>query len=226
MGTIASQITSLTVVYSTVYSDADQRKHQSSASLAFVWGIHRGLVNSLHKWPVTRKMFPFDDVIMSSITLQTLQSLSWIAVPKCWPRSMANKCELMFSSFVICISVTSIMKHTLSRTTISLEQLLISIWLHNSFDTQIQFLYWHLCDFNLDYEESGKFWKISIPFANHLNQSKPILTGLVICKILVSYTLLTGLVTKTTLPVPTRIFLLQTNCTIKWGACIKQIRPD
>ena len=45
-------------------SDADQRKHQSSASLAFVRGIHRGPVNSPHKWPVTRKMFPFDDVIM------------------------------------------------------------------------------------------------------------------------------------------------------------------
>ena len=41
MSTIASQITSLTIVYWTVYSDADQRKHQSSASLAFVWGIHR-----------------------------------------------------------------------------------------------------------------------------------------------------------------------------------------
>ena len=41
MTTMASQITSLTVVYSTVYSDADQRKHQSSASLAIVWGIHR-----------------------------------------------------------------------------------------------------------------------------------------------------------------------------------------
>ena len=65
MGAIASQITSLTIVYSTVYSDADQRKHQSSASLAFVWGINREPVNSPHKWPVTRKMFPFDDVIMS-----------------------------------------------------------------------------------------------------------------------------------------------------------------
>ena len=64
MGAIASQITSLTVVYSTVYSDADQRKHQRSASLAFVWGIHRGPLYSPHKWPVTRKMFPFDDVIM------------------------------------------------------------------------------------------------------------------------------------------------------------------
>ena len=41
MTTMASKTTSLTVVYSTVYSDADQRKHQSSASLAFVWGIHR-----------------------------------------------------------------------------------------------------------------------------------------------------------------------------------------
>ena len=66
MDAIASQITSLTIVYSIVYSDADQRKHQSSASLAFVRGIHRGPVNSPHKWPVTRKMFPFDDVIMYS----------------------------------------------------------------------------------------------------------------------------------------------------------------
>ena len=64
MGTISSQITSLTIVYSITYSDADQRKHQSSASLAFVRGIHRGPVNSPNKWPVTRKMFPFDDVIM------------------------------------------------------------------------------------------------------------------------------------------------------------------
>ena len=64
MSTIASQITSLTIVYSTVYSGADQRKHQSSASLAFVRGIHRGPVNSPYKGPVTRKMFPFDDVIM------------------------------------------------------------------------------------------------------------------------------------------------------------------
>ena len=64
IGMIASQITSLTIVYSTVYSDADQRKHQSSASLAYVRGIHRRPLNSLHKWPVTRKMFPFDDVMM------------------------------------------------------------------------------------------------------------------------------------------------------------------
>ena len=64
MGAMASQITNLTIVYSMVYSGADQRKDESSASLAFVWGNHREPVNSPHKWPVTRKMFPFDDVIM------------------------------------------------------------------------------------------------------------------------------------------------------------------
>ena len=74
MGAMASQITSLTIVYSTVYSGADQRKHQSSASLASVWGIHRWPVNSPHKWPVTRKIFPFHDVIMrcDNITNGTL----------------------------------------------------------------------------------------------------------------------------------------------------------
>ena len=59
MSAMASQITSLTIVYSIVYPDAKyQRKHQSSASLAFVRGIHRGPVNSPHKGPVTRKMCP------------------------------------------------------------------------------------------------------------------------------------------------------------------------
>ena len=64
MGAMASQITSITTVYSTVFSGADQRKLQSSTSLAVVRGIHWWPVNSLHKWPGTRKMFPFDDVIM------------------------------------------------------------------------------------------------------------------------------------------------------------------
>ena len=62
---MASQITSLEIVYSTLHSGADQRRHQSSASLAFVRRIHRGPVNSPHKRSVTRKMFSFDDVIMS-----------------------------------------------------------------------------------------------------------------------------------------------------------------
>ena len=69
MGSMASQITSLTIVYSAVHLGTDQRKHQSSASRAFVRGIHRGPVNSPHKWPVKWKMFPFDDVIMSAFSL-------------------------------------------------------------------------------------------------------------------------------------------------------------
>ena len=56
MGPMTSQITSLTIVYSAVYSGEDQRKHQSSASLAFVRGIHRWPVNSPRKWPVTENV--------------------------------------------------------------------------------------------------------------------------------------------------------------------------
>ena len=78
MSTMASQNTSLTIVYSTIYSGADQRKHQSSASLAFVRGIRRWPVNSPHKGPVTRKKFPFDDVIMGSRWLEnTIQIPPW-----------------------------------------------------------------------------------------------------------------------------------------------------
>ena len=57
MSAMASQIASLTIVCSTVYSSAVQRKHQIPASLAFVRGIHRWPVNSPHKEPVTRNLF-------------------------------------------------------------------------------------------------------------------------------------------------------------------------
>ena len=80
MSAIASQITSLAMGYLIVYSDADQRKHQSYASLAFVWGIHRAPVNSPHEWPVTRKMVPFDDVIilLHFTTTSTLLPAAWV----------------------------------------------------------------------------------------------------------------------------------------------------
>ena len=87
MSLMASQITSLTIVYSTVYSGADQRKHQSSATLAFVRGIHRGPVNSPHKWPVTRKMFPFDDVIMSKMS-QREKSLNKVKKKRSKPHTL------------------------------------------------------------------------------------------------------------------------------------------
>ena len=57
----------LTIAYSTVYSGADQRKHQSSVALTFVRVIQRWPANSTHKWSVTRKMLPFDDVIMYQV---------------------------------------------------------------------------------------------------------------------------------------------------------------
>ena len=88
MDATASQITSLTIVYSTVYSDVDQRKHQSSASQAFVREIHRGPVNSPHKWPVTRKKFPFDDVIMTTKSEPFAchdDVIKWTHFPRYWP---------------------------------------------------------------------------------------------------------------------------------------------
>ena len=80
-------ITSITIVYLTVYSGADQRKHQSSASLAFVRGIHRWPVNSPHKGPVTRKMFPFDDVIMAVAIIK----LEMSSLDLLWLSTITNK---------------------------------------------------------------------------------------------------------------------------------------
>ena len=87
MSVMASRITGLTIVYSSVYSGADQRKHQSSASLAFVRGIHRSPVNSPHKRPVTRKSFhlmtsscheanPNDCLVMASWYVNVSTSLA------------------------------------------------------------------------------------------------------------------------------------------------------
>ena len=69
MSAMASQITSVSMVCSTVCSGTDQGIHQSSASLAFMRGIHRRPLNSPHKGPVTRKIFSFGDVIMITISL-------------------------------------------------------------------------------------------------------------------------------------------------------------
>ena len=64
---MASQITGVSIVYSTVCSGEDHRKHQNPASLAFVRGIHRWPMNSPHKGPVTRKRFPFDNAIIGVV---------------------------------------------------------------------------------------------------------------------------------------------------------------
>ena len=79
MSAMASQITGVAIVYSNVCSGADKRKHQSDASLAFVGGIHRWPVNSPHKVPMARKMFPFDNVIMGDATQTRLNLHALIA---------------------------------------------------------------------------------------------------------------------------------------------------
>ena len=98
MGAMASQITSLTIVYSIVYSGADQIKHQSSASLDFVWGIHRSPVNSPHKGPATGKMFSFDDVVMAD-------SMSWslrVQIPSAITISITFKLRRPSTIFQYC----------------------------------------------------------------------------------------------------------------------------
>ena len=67
------------------------KKHQSSASLVFVWGIHRWPVNSPHKGPVTRKMLPFDDVIMILYRGEMSQTVSERLM---FPHSIYTGCEM------------------------------------------------------------------------------------------------------------------------------------
>ena len=69
MSTMVSQITNVFIVYSAICVGADRRKHQSSMSLVLMRGIHRWPMNSLHRGPVTWKMFSFDDVIMLMMKL-------------------------------------------------------------------------------------------------------------------------------------------------------------
>ena len=114
MGKKASQITGLTIVCSPVYSGADQRKFQSSTSLAFLRGIHRWPVNSPHKGPVRRKMLPFDDVIMND-NIYPINSFwpsdaisSWSTLPQvmaCCPTAPKPLPEPMLPVSVSCTRV-------------------------------------------------------------------------------------------------------------------------
>ena len=92
--------------FSTVYLDTDQRKHQSSASLAFVRGFHRRPVNSPHKWPVTRKMFPFDDVIMMKTKTLKGNSHKFVLLFKKTPLKWYHRWQCDDSFCLICRVVT------------------------------------------------------------------------------------------------------------------------
>ena len=92
MTTMASQITSLTVVYSTVYSDADQRKHQSSASLAFVWGNHRDRWIPRTKGQLRGKCFHLMTSSCDSqswdISIASVNNVQVFTVHPCWRHIM------------------------------------------------------------------------------------------------------------------------------------------
>ena len=126
MSAMASKITSLTIVYSTVYSGAVQRKHQSSASLAFVRGIHRWPVNSPHNSPVTRKMI--DYVIMTLYTPFLHQMI--------WTYYVQNCFRIYIIIFVFLINF----QHQYgidSRDLFSPTELHVPAWGPTNFHTQI-----------------------------------------------------------------------------------------
>ena len=115
MGAIASQITSLTSVYSTVYSGANQSKHQSSASLAFVWVIHLGPVNSPHKCPVTRK-FVFHLMTSSCIV---------------WPRAsmlLSSLIDLIYSKYAMSFCSHSLQWRPDERDGVSITGVSVVYW--------------------------------------------------------------------------------------------------
>ena len=94
MSMMASQITRVSIVCSTICWGADQRKHQSFTSLTFVREIHQWLVDSPHKGPVTWKMFPFDDIIMWPFVMECHKLLKQLFKKQsscrlfempCWP---------------------------------------------------------------------------------------------------------------------------------------------
>ena len=77
MTTMASQITSHTVVFSTVYSDADQRTHQNSASLAFVWGIPAQRASYAENVSICWRLHAIDASLMYFVTGNKHVCLSW-----------------------------------------------------------------------------------------------------------------------------------------------------
>ena len=114
MSSTASQITSHRIVCSSVYSGADQMKHQRAASLAFVRGIHRWPVNSPHKGPVTRKMFPFDDVTMACSGWH-LPPLVWGGIKStCYPKKASQLCWNIYMSIGSVVVEITIRKQYIS----------------------------------------------------------------------------------------------------------------
>ena len=144
MSEMASLITGVSIVYSTVCSGGDQRKHQSSASLASVWGIHRWPVNCPHKGPVTRKMFPFDDVIMrhtvrsQGISCRLLACrLTWLVTINHWQSRQRIKLHKhsYVSSKIDCFFSAVIWTHNIKEISVNHKhkiklRVVLSQWYH------------------------------------------------------------------------------------------------
>ena len=148
MSVMMSEITGISFVYSTLCSGTDERKHQSSTSLAFVRGIHRWPGNSLHKGPVMLKMFPFDDFIMDKSKM--VQAIAWqtvaAAISKLFMTSMIShhllltrwSLEKSWGNFSITILRVLIWSHPSMSIYLGKQQLLLQIliqctveWLHD-----------------------------------------------------------------------------------------------
>ena len=119
MSAMASQITGGSIICSiicgTICSGADQRKHQNSALLAFVRGIHRWPMVSPHKGLVTQKMFPFDDIMIYPSFVCVLVRPAWLrhclhrrlSFWQLWVQSVTN----CFQKDDVLVSVYEIMVH-------------------------------------------------------------------------------------------------------------------
>ena len=119
MSAMASQNTGVSIVYSTVCSCVD-KKHKCSASLAFFVGIQRWTVNSPNKRPVTRKTFPFDDVIMclSSIVLRDSLYIPCILIMY----SMTEYSKWYRNTYIMGIRITLTTQHVAEENTLFLNQ--------------------------------------------------------------------------------------------------------
>ena len=146
MSMMASQITGISIVCSTVGSGTNQRKHQNSASLAFVREIHQWLVNSPHKGPVMRNMFPFDDIMYTN-------GQHWISR---WLGSWLAGCSwLNLGQFVIIRSCScySIYIRADSRFAPSQWEMLllcndVSHWLGTSLESTLYMIQWQVITLN------------------------------------------------------------------------------
>ena len=111
MKAVASQITAATIIYSTVCSGADQIKHGSSESLAFARVSNRWPVNSPYTWPVTRKMFPFDDGIIVECLAAAMAESCHTYEPRhvsgfnhTWIVFFFNICVAIIRYFILCVA--------------------------------------------------------------------------------------------------------------------------